>query len=279
MNVKDVVRQYLAARRAAFKAETIVQSWAKSGIDKDPKTGGAKVQSQPFHGCGLCPPATRTSTQLQLPNGYPARPASPSSPSESSSSESGSDDVDDSSPSEGDDWQDVITARPPRHHPTVPSSSVVASAAAVPSATSTPPSLPVPVFTNIYDDSDSELDDDPPANMPMPAQIAHYQARNRKLKEQRTRARQQRDEAASHAILAGDYAKTLKGQLNSKKNTAHGTFGRIVHTQSRILTTAEGRAAAAMQKDARDERDAAAGPANRRRRTTPQQLAGPVVPS
>ncbi|KAJ7787029.1 hypothetical protein B0H14DRAFT_3582156 [Mycena olivaceomarginata] len=257
MNVKDVVRQYLAARRAAFKAETIVQSWAKSGIDKDPKTGGAKCNPSHFTAADFAP-SNSTSTQLQLPNGYPARPASPSSPSESSSSESGSDDVDDSSPSEGDDWQDVTTARPPRHHPTVPSSSVVASAAAVPSATSTPPSLPVPVFTNIYDDSDSELDDDPPANMPMPAQIAHYQARNRKLKEQRTRARQQRDEAASHAILAGDYAKTLKGQLNSKKNTARGTSGRIVHTQSRILTTAEGRAAAAMQKDARDERDAAA---------------------
>ncbi|KAJ7799137.1 hypothetical protein B0H14DRAFT_3788621 [Mycena olivaceomarginata] len=235
------------------KAETIVQSWAKSGIDKDPKTGGGKCNSSHFTTADFAP-SNSTSTQLQLPNSYPTRPTSPSSPSESSLSESGSDD--DSSSSEGDDWQDFTTACHPRHRPTVPSFSVVASTAAAPSAMSTPPSLPVPVFTNIYDNSDSELDDNPPANTPMPTQIAHYQARNRKLKEQWTRALQQRDEAASHAILAGDYAKTLKGQLNSK-NTARGTSGRIIHTQSRILTTAEGRAAATVQKDARNERDAA----------------------
>ncbi|KAF7334020.1 Tigger transposable element-derived protein 2 [Mycena venus] len=246
MNVKDVVREYLAARRAAFKAETIVQAWAKSGIDQDPTTGGAKDFV----------PSSSTSAQLQLPDGYPARPASPSSSSESSSSESGSDDESSSSNEEGDDWQDVTSIHPPRHRATLPSSSAVASNAATPSTT--PPLPPLPVFTNTFEDSDSELDDDPPSDLLTPVKIAHYRARNQRLKEQRTRARQQRDEAASHAILAGEHIKTLKGQLNAKKSTARGSSGRVVHTQARILTTAEGRAAAAAQKDARDERDAAA---------------------
>ncbi|KAJ7856820.1 hypothetical protein B0H14DRAFT_2578649 [Mycena olivaceomarginata] len=83
---------------------------------------------------------------------------------------------------------------------------------------------------DVYDDSDSESDDDPPSDLSTPVKIAHY-ARNQRLKEQRTLARQQRDKAASHAILAGNRPHPV---------TYHN---------------------------------------DRRRRTTPPQLAGPVVPS
>ncbi|KAF8176825.1 ribonuclease H-like domain-containing protein [Mycena galopus ATCC 62051] len=68
---------------------------------------------------------------------------------------------------------------------------------------------------------------------------------------------EQRDEASSHAILAGDHIKTLKGQLNAKQSKARGSSGRTVHKQSRIVTTAKGHAAAAAQKDMRKERDTA----------------------
>ncbi|KAF7372037.1 Tigger transposable element-derived protein 2 [Mycena venus] len=211
MNVKDVVREYLAARRAAFKAETIVQAWAKSGIDQDPTTGGAKCNPARFTAADFAP-SSSTSTQLQLPDGYPAHPTSPSSSSESSSSESGSDDNSTSSDEEGDDWQDVTSVHPPRHCATLPSSSAVTPNAAAPTSSSTTPPLPpLPAFTNIYDDSDSESDDDPPSDLPTPEKIAHYRAWNRRLKEQRTFARQQRDKAASHTILAGEHIKTLKG--------------------------------------------------------------------
>ncbi|KAJ7797187.1 hypothetical protein B0H14DRAFT_2619237 [Mycena olivaceomarginata] len=171
--------------------------------------------------------------------------------SESSSSSSGEDDE---SSNEGDEWQDVTSAHPPRHRATLPSLPAVNTAA---SSSTTPPLQPLPSVTNIYDDSDSESDDDPPSDLPTPAKIAHYQARIRKLKQQRTLARQQRDEASSHAILAGNHIKTLKGQLNAKQSKARGSSGRIVHTQSRIVTTAEGRTTAAAQKDAREEREAA----------------------
>ncbi|KAJ7731690.1 hypothetical protein DFH07DRAFT_991749 [Mycena maculata] len=245
MNVKDVVREYL---RAAFKTETIVQAWAKPGVDKDPTTGGAKCNPGHFTAVDFAP-SSSTSTQLQLPDGYPARPASPSS---SSSSESGSYDKSTSSNEEGDDWHDVTSVYPPRHRATIPSSSATAVPVAPQSNSASAPLQPLPAFTNVYDDSDSDSDDDPPSHLPTPAKIAHYRARNMKLKEQRTHARRQRDKAATHAILAGEHVKTLKGQLNAKKSTAHGTAGRIVHMQSRIVTTAEGRAAAQAQKEARE---------------------------
>ncbi|KAJ7936687.1 hypothetical protein B0H13DRAFT_1853115 [Mycena leptocephala] len=241
MNVQDVVWEYLGARRAAFKPATITQAWSKSGIDKDPATGGAKCNPDRFTATDFAP-SSSTLTQLQMPAGYPARPASPSS---SKSSSSGEDD-ESSSDDEGDEWQDVTSAHPPRHRATLSSLPAATTAA---SSSTTPPLQPLPSFTNIYDDSDSESDDDPPSDRPTPAKIAHHQARNRKLKKQRTLAR--------HAILTGDHIKTLKGQLNAKQSKARGSSGRIVHTQSRIVTTAEGRAAAAAQKDAREERDAA----------------------
>ncbi|KAJ7874362.1 hypothetical protein B0H14DRAFT_2569315 [Mycena olivaceomarginata] len=225
MNVQDVVWEYMGAWRAAFKPETITQSWSKSGIDEDPATGGAKCNPDRFTAADFAP-SSSTSTQLQMPAGYPARPASPSSESSSSSSD---EDDESSSNNEGDEWQDVTSAHPPRHRAALP------SLPAVNTSSTTPPLQPLPSFTNIYGDS----------------------ARNRKLKQQRTLAWQQRDEASSHAILAGDHIKTLKGQLNAKQSKARGSSGRIVQTQSRIVTTAEGRATAAAQKDAREEREAA----------------------
>ncbi|KAJ7026494.1 hypothetical protein C8F04DRAFT_1238600 [Mycena alexandri] len=234
------------------------------------------MQSELLHR-GRFAPSSSTSTQLQMPEGYPAHPASPASDSQSSSSESGSDDdpsSDESSSTdqEGGGWQDVVSVFSSRHR-AAPSSSSALAGASIPiqnpassstaNATSSAsptvaPVPPLPTFTNIYDDPDSDDDDEPPSDLATPEKIAYYRARNQKLKVQRSLAREQRDSAASHAILAGELIRTLKGQLNAKKSKAHGTSGRIVHTESRIITTTEGRAAAATQKEARDQRDAAA---------------------
>ncbi|KAJ7870256.1 hypothetical protein B0H13DRAFT_1896255 [Mycena leptocephala] len=165
-----------------------------------------------------------------MPEGFPQRPPEPP---EVTSSESGSDDGDGNSSSD----EDVV-----------PSSSASAST----SCAQPPSSLPQPAFTNIYDDSDEDDDGEPPSHLPTPEKFVFLQQRVAKLKVKRTHLRKQRDEAPTHAILAGNQIKSPQGQLNAKKKDKGSR--RVVHTQSRILTTAEGRAAAQQQKDARDEK-------------------------
>ncbi|KAJ7704906.1 hypothetical protein B0H17DRAFT_1126530 [Mycena rosella] len=218
MNAKDVVREYLAARRTAFKAETIVQAWAKSGVDRDlfsqpppRRTCPRDIQNAPNY---LLPrTAARTMSLTLLPT------------------------------------KTAMTDK--MLHPTTPR------------ATVSPFRHPTPFHLHLtgvspgsyqyYGDSESDEDDGPPSDLPAPQKLVHYRHRNQELRTQRTRARTQRDAAAAHAILAGEHTKLLQGQLNAKQTTTSG--GRVVHTQSLIVTTAQGRAEALKQKEVRDEKN------------------------
>ncbi|KAJ6576707.1 hypothetical protein DFH09DRAFT_1452432, partial [Mycena vulgaris] len=193
-------------------------------------------------------PSLSFSTQLHMPDGFPQRPPPPEPPAVSSS-ESGSDN-ESSSDEDGDGWRDVTSVFPKRNRAVA---SPLPSSSASTSTSSTPPpsTLPQPEFTNIYDDDDDD-DDDPPSDLSTPQRFVFLQQHVAKMKAKHAHLRKQRDEAATYAILAGDHIKTLQGQLNAKKKDKGGQH--VVHTQSRILTTAEGRTAAQQQKDARDEK-------------------------
>jgi hypothetical protein len=169
MSVKDVVREYLAARRAAFKSATIIQAWAKSGIDRDKDTGRLTTNFGHFT-AGDFAPSLSFSTQLQMPEGFPQRPPEPP---EVTSSESGSDDGDEnnSSDEDGDGWWDVTSVFPKSNRAVAPSSTASASTSCV----QPPSSLPQPAFTNIYDDSDEDDNGEPPSHLSTPEKFVFLQ--------------------------------------------------------------------------------------------------------
>jgi hypothetical protein len=87
LKAKDVVHEYMLARRESFKEETIRQAWAKSGIGTDeggmkPKCNAARFSALDFA------PSVSTSTQLDLPDDYPHDRTEP----EDLSSDDGTDD-------------------------------------------------------------------------------------------------------------------------------------------------------------------------------------------
>ncbi|KAI0684933.1 hypothetical protein BC835DRAFT_1310304 [Cytidiella melzeri] len=78
-------------------------------------------------------------------------------------------------------------------------------------------------------------------------------SRAKKYKQQRDRARSQRDEATAHAILAGRAIGDLQRKLNTKRDKR--TNDRSVTVGGRVVTTQEGRAKALEQKQARAEKE------------------------
>ncbi|KIY50023.1 hypothetical protein FISHEDRAFT_8527, partial [Fistulina hepatica ATCC 64428] len=65
---RDVVQQYLIARRHVFKPGTIKQAWNKSGIDvmgTHPRTNPSIFTAADFA------PSISSSTQLHLPSSFP----------------------------------------------------------------------------------------------------------------------------------------------------------------------------------------------------------------
>jgi hypothetical protein len=70
LKASDVVREYLMARKEAFKEETIKQTWWKAGIGVD--DSGTKPRCNPsiFTDADFAL-SISTSTQLHLPEGYP----------------------------------------------------------------------------------------------------------------------------------------------------------------------------------------------------------------
>jgi hypothetical protein len=86
--------------------------------------------------------------------------------------------------------------------------------------------------------------------------IKFYQRLAQKQKSRAEKARQERDGAAAHAVMAGQHILSLNQKLNSKRDKAGK--GRVVQIEARIITTGEGRAEAAKQRKAREEKESKA---------------------
>lgn len=94
----------------------------------------------------------------------------------------------------------------------------------------------------IYHDSDSEIDDND-LYIDDTECIRVCEACCAKYRRQRNKARQQRDEAATHALLAAQYVKSLQSKLNSK--TIKKTSTRNVVVTGGVVTMQEGHRIAA----------------------------------
>jgi exoribonuclease R len=83
--------------------------------------------------------------------------------------------------------------------------------------------------------------------------IECYRQLARKRKIRYEKAWEERDGAAAHAVMAGQHILSLNQKLNSKRDKAGK--GRLDHIEARVITTGEGRAEAAKQRKAREEKD------------------------
>jgi hypothetical protein len=268
MKAKDVVKHYMIARRAAFKEDTIKKAWTRSGIGVDetgtrPQCNPGRFTDEDFA------PSVSTSTQLDLPDGFPGDPDALER--ESSSSDDGSDDesdpdssgnnpdkgssdesTDDSSSDSGDSnsgWRNVASSVPGRfRRPTVDTNSRHDNR-----TQTTPPNPPdsLPPLRTQFNDplSDEEVIDSDWSDGEL---ARYYKAKVERYRSQRDEAREQRGEVTTHAILAGRHIHYLQSKLNAK-NDKKGN-DRVVNIGSRITSTQEGRAEAARQKAAREEK-------------------------
>jgi hypothetical protein len=121
-----------------------------------------------------------------------------------------------------------------------------------------------------YDDSESEDDSEDDSDGDVEDSKRRLLARMAKYKSQRDTARQQRDEGAAHAVLAGRHIQSLQAKLNAK-NDKRGR-GRVVVIGSRITTTQEGRAEAAKQKALRQERVQKAAESQRKKQDAQTEM-------
>ncbi|KAF8837321.1 hypothetical protein BDN67DRAFT_1028812 [Paxillus ammoniavirescens] len=112
-----------------------------------------------------------------------------------------------------------------------------------------PEPAPLPSIRNFVNLDQSDSDDNISDNGfltkgELTQKAARYQ-------QQRDHAREQHDEAISHAILAASHIQRLQGQINSKLKKS-GLGARNVVIPSRVITTQEGRLEAQKQRDARN---------------------------
>jgi hypothetical protein len=230
IQASDVVREYLAAHDESFKESTIQKAWSKSGIDVD-EDGQPKCTPKIFTANDFAP-SVSSSTQLNLPEGYPIDETNPSS------SKAGSDDgcLTDS--------PDHSNSRPltvTRH-----SKCILAHEPETELEIEPLPQLNSDPVSDSENDGDiSETDE-----VVMSSVLKHRFA---KLTSKAARYKHQCDEASAHAILAASHIHRLQGQLNAKtkKNNAGA---RNILVPSRVITTEEGRIEAQKQKEVRDAR-------------------------
>ena len=272
--IKEVVREYMAARCVAFKATTIKNAFYKSGIKENEDETGPRAAPEIFTEADYAP-SVSTSTQLHLPDGYPRdygdHIAGYSDPetcifessdvesvglglgAEASSPRSSHiltlDDIStDESSGEDPDYSD-----PDPNH-TIPEEVPVVSAhwtrlsAPVPRIggpyTPGPNHSTEPLVAH-YDDpsSDAEPEPDDPIS-----KARYWKARALGYLDQRDAARHERDEVTTNAILAGRHIQHLQSQMNTKSDKKKGR----VKLDSHVITTEEGRKLAQQQKETRE---------------------------
>jgi hypothetical protein len=117
-------------------------------------------------------------------------------------------------------------------------------------------SIPVQARTRVsnrthYHDSDSD-DADVDTDWSDDERIQFYQDKAEKYKSQRNKARDQRDEAATHVVLGSQHIQSLQTKLNAKKDKKG--HNRIVNIGSRITSTQTGREEAIQQRTVREEK-------------------------
>lgn len=260
--IKEVVREYMEARRVAFKATTIKHAFYKSGIKENEDETGPCAAPETFTETNYAP-SVSTSTRLHLPDGYPLDygdhitgdselegKAFKSSDTEldvlgleneASLSPSGhflalDDMLADGSSTEDSDYPDPDPddsalgdlLKGPIHQTRL--------SAPVPHAgvsyTSESNTSMGPLVAH-YDDppSGSESEPDKPT-----LKAEYWEAWALKYLNQRDTTRDQRDEATTNAILAGRHIQHLQSQMNTKSDKKKGH----VKLDSHVIMTQEG---------------------------------------
>ncbi|THH14570.1 hypothetical protein EUX98_g9594 [Antrodiella citrinella] len=255
LGLKDVVREYFCARDASFKTDTIKSAWTKSGIGVDETTGRPVCNPGLFTYTDFAP-SMLSSTQLHVPDGFPADQLGNTIKNEiqddsASSSEGGEDDDGSDSDSDFDDSRldpGLPRASAPPGSPLSRSASS-SSQASLWSNFSMPPG---PLRTTYLDPASSDLDaSESDDDTDSESALRKWKRKMQQYKDQRDQARMDRNTAAAHAVLAARELKGVTAQLNAKKQARSR---RTIHITSRIVTNEEGRAEAQRQKTAREEK-------------------------
>ncbi|KAJ3981947.1 hypothetical protein F5890DRAFT_1476563 [Lentinula detonsa] len=243
MELRDVVKEYMAARASAFKGSTILAAWQKSGIC--PLNPGIFTEAD-------YAPSVTSSTQIQLPKSFPRRlPRAPDAPSddaefnperereraESSSGSSGSDSssLEETNSSDDEDFvgsdddmdQRNLPSISPRPHRNLPPGPISGPSMESRSQTRQRSSIPLPP-------SSGRLE-----VIRLQQEIVDLRRRVLVAEGNTLTLQAERDAAMVHAVLAGQEAAVYKHCLNKRNQKKDSS--KCFATDARVVTSREGK--------------------------------------